>query len=56
MMRLLSMPDGELLRIPKGWDVFTYHGQTYRCFNSLVYVWRGDGWYPCPMATLRVAA
>lgn len=56
MMRYLDMPDGTMLKIPEGWDCFTYQGKTYRCLNGLVYVWRDSGWYPCPMAILRVAA
>ena len=56
MMRYVDMPNGDMLQIPNGWDVFTYKGARYRCYNGLVYVWRADGWYPCPMAQVRVAA
>ena len=45
-MRVLTLPSGQRLRVPSGWDAFQFHGHTYRWTGALLMMQTRGGWVP----------
>lgn len=53
-MRVLTLPSGQRLRVPSGWDAWTFRGHTYRWTGTLLMLQTRGGWVPA-IAAWRAA-